>query len=200
MKCPPPSHLPWHCQPPPHPPILGNPPSHCTQRRLAFASLKDNNLKFRPFLKVWTYLVFGCGGVFFLSLYWIVTILLLFCLRFFGCEVRGVPVPRPGIKPAPPALGGEVSTTGPPGKSQVQGFWNTNPKEADFHWAFSICSIRLPVCPGTRKHEHEIPWRSACVPDSCGARASVDLPSPGGPQATVPRPSTDICVGSGTPA
>ena len=141
---------------------------------------------------------------FFLSLYWIVIILLLFCFVFFSCEVCGIPVPRPGIQPAPPALGGDVSTTGPPGKSQVEGFWNTNPKEADCHWAFSIYSMRLLVCPGKRKREHrsteqEIPPRSACLPDSCGTCASVDLLQEG-PEATVPRPSTDICVGSGIPA
>ena len=30
---------------------------------------------------------------------------------------HGIPVPRPGIKPASPALAGRFSTTGPPGKS-----------------------------------------------------------------------------------
>ena len=36
----------------------------------------------------------------------------------FGCEVRGILVPWPGIEPALPALEGEALTTGPPGKSQ----------------------------------------------------------------------------------
>ena len=36
---------------------------------------------------------------------------------FFGREACGILAPRPGIEPAPPALEGEVSTTGPPGKS-----------------------------------------------------------------------------------
>ena len=36
---------------------------------------------------------------------------------FFGCEARGISAPRPGIEPVPPALEGEVLTTGPPGKS-----------------------------------------------------------------------------------
>ena len=41
-----------------------------------------------------------------------------FMLWFFGPETRGILVPRPGIEPAPPALEGEVLTTGLPGKSQ----------------------------------------------------------------------------------
>ena len=45
-----------------------------------------------------------------------VTILLLFYVLFFGLEARGILAPRPGIEPAPPALEGEVLTTGPPGR------------------------------------------------------------------------------------
>ena len=37
---------------------------------------------------------------------------------FFGPEACGLLVPRLGIEPPPPALEGEVLTTGPPGKSQ----------------------------------------------------------------------------------
>ena len=42
-----------------------------------------------------------------------------FCFMFysFGREARGLLAPRPVIEPAPPALEGEVLTTGPPGKS-----------------------------------------------------------------------------------
>ena len=36
---------------------------------------------------------------------------------FFGCEICGILAPQPGIKPVPPALQGEVLTTGPSGKS-----------------------------------------------------------------------------------
>ena len=46
-----------------------------------------------------------------------VTILLMFCFGFFGCEACGILAPWPGNEPAPLALEGEVSTTGPPGKS-----------------------------------------------------------------------------------
>ena len=36
---------------------------------------------------------------------------------FFGPEACGILPPRVGIKPAPPALEGEVLATGPPGKT-----------------------------------------------------------------------------------
>ena len=36
----------------------------------------------------------------------------------FGLQVYGTPASLPGIEPIPPAPGGEVSTTGPLGKSQ----------------------------------------------------------------------------------
>ena len=39
----------------------------------------------------------------------------MFCS--FGPEACGILAPQPGIKPAPPALEGEVLTTGLPGKS-----------------------------------------------------------------------------------
>ena len=42
-----------------------------------------------------------------------------FCFMFWlvGCKACGILAPRPGIEPSPPALEGEVLTTGPPGKS-----------------------------------------------------------------------------------
>ena len=42
----------------------------------------------------------------------------MFC--FFGCEACGILAPQPGIEPTPPALEGEVLTTGPLGKSLSQ--------------------------------------------------------------------------------
>ena len=39
----------------------------------------------------------------------------MFC--FFGCEACGILAPRPVMEPAPPALEGDVLTTGLPGKS-----------------------------------------------------------------------------------
>ena len=39
----------------------------------------------------------------------------MFC--FFGCEACGILARQPGIEPTPPALKGEVSTTGLQGKS-----------------------------------------------------------------------------------
>ena len=38
---------------------------------------------------------------------------------FFGQEACGILYLPPGIEPAPPALEGEVPTTGPPGKPLV---------------------------------------------------------------------------------
>ena len=38
---------------------------------------------------------------------------------FFGHEAYGILAPRPGVEPAPPALEGEVLTTGPSGKSLI---------------------------------------------------------------------------------
>ena len=40
-----------------------------------------------------------------------------FMFWFFGHKACGILAPWPGIKPTPPALEGEVLTTGPPGKS-----------------------------------------------------------------------------------
>ena len=39
---------------------------------------------------------------------------------FFGPKACGILAPRPGIGPAPPALEGEVLTTGLPGKSPAK--------------------------------------------------------------------------------
>ena len=38
---------------------------------------------------------------------------------FSGREACGILAPQPGIEPAPPALEGEVLTTGSPGKSPI---------------------------------------------------------------------------------
>ena len=45
-----------------------------------------------------------------------VTLLFLFHVLVFWCEVCRILAPQPGIEPAPPALEGKVLTTGPPGK------------------------------------------------------------------------------------
>ena len=47
----------------------------------------------------------------------VIILLLLFMFRSVGHEACGISVPQPVIKPAPPALEGNVLTTGPPGKS-----------------------------------------------------------------------------------
>ena len=46
-----------------------------------------------------------------------VTMLLLFYVLVFWPEACGILAPQPGTEPAPPALEGEVLTTGPPGTS-----------------------------------------------------------------------------------
>ena len=62
----------------------------------------------------------------FLSLYWICyNIASVLYFGFFGHEACGILASQPGIKPAPPALEGEVLTTGLPGKSPGFIFYST---------------------------------------------------------------------------
>ena len=71
-------------------------------------------------MQIYIFLRFFDVGYFFLNLYWICyNIASVFCFRFFDREACGILAPQPGIEPAPPALEGEVSTTGPPGKSPL---------------------------------------------------------------------------------
>ena len=49
-----------------------------------------------------------------------------FTFWFFNYEVCGVLAPLPGIKPAPPALEGEVLSTGLPGKFHTLQSLNSN--------------------------------------------------------------------------
>ena len=46
-------------------------------------------------------------------------LLLLYVVWFFGYKACGILAPQPGTEHAPPALEGEVLTTGPPGKSLI---------------------------------------------------------------------------------
>ena len=45
----------------------------------------------------------------------------IFCFTFwfFSHKAHGILVPQPGIEPTPSALGGEILSTGQPGKSAV---------------------------------------------------------------------------------
>ena len=63
---------------------------------------------------IWAILIWTSFNVFteFVTL---LLLLLMFC--FFSHKACGILAPRPGIKPTPHALEGEVPTTGPPGKS-----------------------------------------------------------------------------------
>ena len=47
-----------------------------------------------------------------------VTILLLSYVLLFAQEACGILVPQPGIEPTPPALEGEVISTGPPRRAK----------------------------------------------------------------------------------
>ena len=64
---------------------------------------------------------------------------------FFGPEACGILAPRPGIKPAPPALEGEVLTTGLPGKSQGQLIF----KKPKMEWSphLTTCVFSTPSFP-----------------------------------------------------
>ena len=61
---------------------------------------------FKVFIKFVRVLLLGFFFFFFLM------------FSFFGPEARGILVPLPEIEPAPPALEGEVLTSGPTGKSR----------------------------------------------------------------------------------
>ena len=59
-----------------------------------------------------------------------VTVLLLFYVLVFWPQAHEILVPQPGIQSAPPALEGEVLTTGPPGKFQAITFLPWIPTES----------------------------------------------------------------------
>ena len=78
---------------------------------------------------------------FFWSLYWICyNIASVLCFGFFGCKACEILAPWLGIKPAPPALKGEVLTTGPPGKS-----WDFFPaiEVSSFYCWIAYCSFQF---------------------------------------------------------
>ena len=58
--------------------------------------------------------VFSFLGTIFKVFTEFVTILLLFYVLVFGVKAGGILAPWPGVEPAPPALEGEVLTTGLP--------------------------------------------------------------------------------------
>ena len=65
----------------------------------------------------------------------------MFWFFFFGCEAYRILASWPGIEPAPPAWQGEVLTTEPPGKSQLDGLrWhhlNLSHLGLAINWLFS---------------------------------------------------------------
>ena len=84
-----------------------------------------------------------------------------FPFRFPGQEAHGILVPRQGIEPAPPALKGGVSTTGPPGRVAVThglpqtvstfryGRWSSSRQSQDTEetWGFARKEGILASCP-----------------------------------------------------
>ena len=55
---------------------------------------------------------------------------------FFGPEACGILAPQPGIEPAPPALEGEVLTTGPPRKSPQYLLITYNGKDSEKEYIY----------------------------------------------------------------
>ena len=105
----------------------------------------------------------------------------------FGCEARGILSPQPGIESTFPALGGEVFTTGPPGKSHGKCRF----KQWDM---FSPCTLNrfsgvqffatlwtiAPLSVGFSRHEY---WSGLPFPPS------GDLPDPGIEPASLTSPA-----------
>ena len=88
------------------------------------------------------------------SLYWICcNSASILWFGFVGCEAWGILALQLGIKPTPPALEGEVLTTGPPGKSLIDLIFksslswlqNWGGKYRDFPYAF--CLYRCTTFP-----------------------------------------------------
>ena len=90
----------------------------------------------------------------------------VFCFGFFGYKVCGILTLWPGIKPTLPTLGGEVSTTGLPGRSpppshykhiHVKTMWN--PKDEEEHL---LITYHLPD-PGIELFYTLFWWFLVCV-------------------------------------
>ena len=93
-----------------------------------------------------------------------------FCFMFwvFGHEACGISAPRPGIEPIPPALEGEVLTTGPPGKSQESVFFSVHP-----HQTFS------PGGPLSCTHTNLSQWGPVvCAAPTAWSAMSLSLSHP----------------------
>ena len=82
------------------------------------------SLEFEVFFFFFKFFFFLCELFFFKFLlnllqYCFCFMFWFFSFLFFGPEACGILALPPGIKPTPPALEGEVLTSGPPGKSQI---------------------------------------------------------------------------------
>ena len=74
---------------------------------------------FTSFFLKFFFFFFLMWTIFFKSLLNLLQYCFCFMFWFFGCQACGIFTPQPGTEPAPPALEGEVFTTGRPGKSRV---------------------------------------------------------------------------------
>ena len=68
----------------------------------------------------------------------------------------GILVPWTGIEPTSPALEGKFFTTGPPGKSQVLGFWHI--KSFSISWQFYTLNISPISTPLLSKTQLNSKW------------------------------------------
>ena len=90
---------------------------------------------------------FWCGPFLKFLIEFVTILLLFYVFWFFGHEACGILAPQPGIKPTPPALEGEVLTTGLPRKSQAPFLCVTWIKSNlnRIMWCQSL--FKMPLCP-----------------------------------------------------
>ena len=95
--------------------------------------------------------------------------LLQYCSWFFSCEACGVLAPRPGIKPAPLAVGGKIWTTRPPEKSPSAWFFLSTPFFSGIarfprhvlYWYITYSIPRMSHFPQKNSVETKI-WHKEC--------------------------------------
>ena len=109
----------------------------------------------------------------------------VFCLFFFGLEACRILAPGPGTEPITPALGGEGSTTEPPGspwRSVIQWGPQTSPVATSvFQWpppssrmpVLSLWCLNLDPCAWVRTHDLD-PWFS-WNPPGCLCKVTVSF-------------------------
>ena len=91
----------------------------------AFTTNQSSSKHYYLYMLIFSIISFFKEFFFFFLMWTILKVFLLnllqycFCFMFwfFGPEACGILAPRPGVKPTPPALEGQILTIGPPGKS-----------------------------------------------------------------------------------